>query len=44
VCNIEMNLKQLRCEDVDWNYVALDKVQLRAFVRSVMNLLVELNT
>jgi hypothetical protein len=42
--NIEINFKQLRCGDVDWIHLVLDKVQWPAFVRSVMNLGVEIKS
>jgi hypothetical protein len=33
-----MDLKEIGCEDVDWIYLAKDKLQWRAVVNMVMNL------
>jgi hypothetical protein len=32
-----MYFRQTRCEDVDWSHLALDTVQMRAFVNMVLN-------
>jgi hypothetical protein len=36
--NIKIELKERRCEDMDWNYLTQDRVQLRVLVNIVMNL------
>jgi hypothetical protein len=36
--NIEIYLKEIRREDVDWIHLAEDRVQLRALVNTVMSL------
>ena len=35
--NIRMDLKQIGWEGVDWIVLALDRNELRAFVKTVMN-------
>jgi hypothetical protein len=30
------NIKQIRCEDVDHNHVAQDRIQRRAFMKTVV--------
>jgi hypothetical protein len=36
--NTKMDLKEIECDDEDWNCVAQDWVQWQAFVNTVMNL------
>jgi hypothetical protein len=36
--NIKMDLRRIRCDDVDWIVLAQDKDQWRALVNTVMNL------
>jgi hypothetical protein len=38
--NIEVDLKEIECKDVDWIQVAQDKDRWRALVNTVMNVLV----
>jgi hypothetical protein len=38
--NIRMDLREIRCEGVDWMHLTQDRDQWRAVVKTVMNLLV----
>jgi hypothetical protein len=40
--NIKMDIREKGCEILDWIQLALDRVQWRAVVNTVMNLLVPL--
>jgi hypothetical protein len=36
--NINVGAKEIRCEDVDWNQLSLDRVQLQSLVNTVITL------
>jgi hypothetical protein len=38
---IKMNLKEIGCQDVEWSYLAQDKIQLQDLLNTVMNLWVQ---
>jgi hypothetical protein len=37
--NIKIDLKEIECRDVDWIHVAQDRIEKRAYVNIVLNLL-----